>query len=73
LDRATEIASKGLADHSDSSGLHHELACYTAMGGRHDEALEHLGRAIAANPRMRDFASDDRHLGPIRDRPDFPA
>jgi tetratricopeptide (TPR) repeat protein len=72
-DRATEIASEGLADHPDSSGLHYELACYAAMGGRHDEAIEHLARAVAANPRMREFASDDRDLDPIRDRPDYPA
>ena len=72
-DRATEIASEGLADHPDSSGLHYELACYAAMGGRHDEAIEHLGRAVAANPRVREWASDDSELDPIRERPDYPA
>jgi len=56
-----------------SSGLRYELACFAAMGGRHDEAIEHLVRAVAANPRMREFASDDRELDPIRDRPDYPA
>ena len=72
-DRATEIASEGLADHPDSSGLHYELACYAATAGRHDEAIEHLVRAFAANPRMREWAAEDSELDPIRDRDDYPA
>jgi mannose-6-phosphate isomerase-like protein (cupin superfamily) len=71
-DRATEIASEGLVDHPDSSGLHYELACYAAVGGRHDEAIEHLARAVAANPRMLEWAAEDRELDPIRGRPDYP-
>jgi len=70
---ATEIASEGLADHPDNSGLHYQLACFAAMGGRHDQAIEHLRRAVTANPRMREWASDDSDLDPIREHPDYPA
>jgi tetratricopeptide (TPR) repeat protein len=70
---AIKIASEGLVDHPDSGGLHYQLACYTAMGGRHEEAIEHLTRAIAADSRTLDWASDDSDLDPIRDHPDYPA
>ncbi len=71
--RAIEIASEGLADHPDSSGLRYQLACYAAMGGRHDEAIEHLTRAVTGNPSVREWAADDSDLDSIRGHPDYPA
>jgi hypothetical protein len=41
-DQAIAIASEGLVDHPDNGGLRYQLVCYCAMGGRGDEAVEHL-------------------------------
>lgn len=71
-DRAIAIAAEGLSDHSENGGLRYQLACYCALGGRGDEAVEHLACAFRADPRTRDWASDDTDLDSIRDRPDFP-
>lgn len=70
---AIKIASEGLIDHPDSSGLHYQLACYASMGGQHEKAIEHLTRAVFANPSIREWASDDSDLDAIRERPDYPA
>lgn len=70
-DTAIAVASEGLADHPDSGQLRYQLACYAAQGGRHDEAVEHLRRALVADPRVRTWAVDDRDLDPIRSRADF--
>jgi tetratricopeptide (TPR) repeat protein len=71
--RAIEIVSAGLADYPDHGTLHYQLACYRALAGDGDAAVEHLRRAFAADPRARAWAADDADLDAIRGRPDFPA
>lgn len=72
-ERAIEIASEGLADYPDHPSLRYQLACYCALAGRSDEAIEHLRTAFAGNdPRVRDWAKDDSDLDPIRNHPDYP-
>src|SRR5690349_20390129 len=46
-DRAAQIASEGLAEWPQHATLHYQLACYRALAGRRDEALEHLRIAVA--------------------------
>jgi tetratricopeptide (TPR) repeat protein len=70
--RAAEIASAGLADWPDHGALNYQLACFCALAGRYDEAVEHLRKAFAGDPRAREWAADDSDLDPIRDRPDYP-
>jgi hypothetical protein len=72
-ERAIEIASAGLADWPDHGALHYQLACYCALAGRGHEAVEHLAKAFAGDPRTRAWAKDDADLDPIRERPDYPS
>jgi mannose-6-phosphate isomerase-like protein (cupin superfamily) len=71
--RAAEIASAGLRDWPDHGSLHYQLACYTALAGDREAALEHLRVAIAGDPRTREWAQDDADLDSIRDDPAFSA
>ena len=67
------ILSEGLEHHPDSPGLNYQLACYNALAGRGDDAIEHLKVAIAGpDPRVKDWAADDEDLDSIRDREDWP-
>ena len=64
---AIEIASAGLADNPENGHLHYQLACYHALAGARDAALDHLRRAHAADPRTREWAADDDDLVTVRD------
>jgi tetratricopeptide (TPR) repeat protein len=72
-DRAVEIASDGLAEWPHHGQLNYQLACYHALAGRPEQALEHLAIAVANDARARQWASDDQDLDSIRDDPAFPA
>jgi tetratricopeptide (TPR) repeat protein len=66
---AVEAASEGLAEHPDHPSLHYQLACYEALGGNREAAIEHLKIAYANNPATRDWAAGDEDLASIRDDP----
>ncbi|MEA2124459.1 MAG: hypothetical protein QOI80_1241 [Solirubrobacteraceae bacterium] len=66
-DRAYEIAAVALADHSEDANLHYDLACFAALGGHRERALEHWRTSVSLNPRARKWAEDDADLDPIRD------
>lgn len=51
--------------------LFYNLACCESRSGRTNEALGHLGQAIAMSEEFRDSAKDDPDLDPIRDDPSF--
>ena len=70
---AYETAAAALAEHPDEANLHYDLACFASMAGERETALEHLRRAVATNPRAREWAKDDTDLDPIRDDPAYPA
>jgi tetratricopeptide (TPR) repeat protein len=55
----------------DHAGFLYNLACYEALAGRTDDAIEHLTRALELNPRFRDFAETDSDLDSLRDDPRF--
>ena len=67
--RAVAIASEGLADWPDHPSLHYQLACYEALGGNRERAIEHLRIAYTNNPATREWAADDEDLRSIRDDP----
>ena len=52
--------------------MHYQLACYTALDGRLDEALQHLRLALSGDPRSRKCFAQDTDLDALRDRPDWP-
>src|SRR3954449_56322 len=69
---AYDFAAEGLADHPDNASMHYNLACYAAMAGLREQALGHLRRAFASDPRTREWAATDTDLDPIRDDPAYP-
>jgi tetratricopeptide (TPR) repeat protein len=70
-DRAAEIASEGLAEWPQHGTLHYQLACYAALAGRRERALEHLAIAVENEPRAAEWAAGDSDLDSIRDAPGF--
>ncbi len=66
--RAYEIAAAGLAHYPDNPNLHYNLACYAALDGQADKALEHLRIAFEKRPESRKWAETDSDLDSIRDR-----
>jgi hypothetical protein len=67
--RAIEVASAGLADWPEHPMLRYQLACYNALAGDRERALEHLRIAYDRDPRMREWAADDEDLVSVRDDP----
>jgi hypothetical protein len=51
----------------------YSVACCESLAGRTADAVEHLGRAIAAEERFRGFAARDSDFDPIRQDPAFRA
>jgi hypothetical protein len=70
---AYEIAAVGLAEHPDHPSLHYNLACYAALAGESERALEHLNRAVQGDPDVRSWAATDADLDSIRSDARFPA
>jgi quercetin dioxygenase-like cupin family protein len=72
LDRAFELTQRGLEEHPGNVVLLFNAACYRALAGKGDEAIDLLRRAYEADPnRVREFAGDP-DLNSIRNRPDWP-
>ena len=67
--RAVEVASKGLEDWPDHPSLRYQLACYEALAGHREAAIEHLKIAYGHRPEMRQWAADDEDLASVRDDP----
>jgi uncharacterized Ntn-hydrolase superfamily protein len=44
----------------------YNLACYESLAGRSEQALEHLGRAVALDPSYRPLAEVDSDFDPVR-------
>ena len=64
--RAIEIASEGLEQWPDHPTLHYQLACYQALAGNADQALHHLGQAVAGDERTRRWAAGDEDFDGLR-------
>ncbi len=67
------IVREGLAEQPDHPVLLYQTACYESLAGRHDEAVEHLRRALELDERTHEWARADSDLDPIRLHPAFPA
>jgi quercetin dioxygenase-like cupin family protein len=65
--------TEGLAAHPDGAGLLYSLACAESLAGRHDDALDHLRRALEIDPGLGKYLATDTDLDPIRGHAGFPA
>ena len=52
----------------DNAGVVYSTACWLALAGQDDEALETLRRAVELEPRSREWAASDDDLTSVRDR-----
>ena len=67
------ILSEGLDHHPTSPGLNYQLACFSALAGRGDDAIEHLKVALeGSDGRIKEWAAEDEDLDSVRDREDWP-
>jgi tetratricopeptide (TPR) repeat protein len=71
-DRAVEMVSEGLAEWPGHAQINYQLACYHALAGRREQALQHLANAVEREPRTAGWAADDADFDSIRADPAFP-
>jgi tetratricopeptide (TPR) repeat protein len=69
FERAYEIAAEGLEAHPEHPTLNYQLACYKALAGDREPAIEHLRIAYAKLPATREWAAADDDLATVRDDP----
>jgi quercetin dioxygenase-like cupin family protein len=67
-DGALALLAEGLERFPEHAGMLYSTACWQALAGRDDEALETLRRAEALDPRVREWAATDDDLATIRER-----
>jgi quercetin dioxygenase-like cupin family protein len=72
-ERGRRVLEDAAAERPDEWQAHYHLACFAALDGLRDEALEHLGRAAELDPEAARWAATDEDLDSIRDDPRFPA
>lgn len=72
-DGARRIFAEGLEAHPDSASLRYNLACLEAIGGRPEEALAELERAVALDQRTAAWAREDEDFASLRDDERFEA
>jgi hypothetical protein len=68
---ARVILEEGLSAHPENPSLLYELACLDSVGGRHQDALATLARAIVIKPEIRAWAREDGDFQALRANPDF--
>jgi hypothetical protein len=71
-ERATGYRAESLERHPDHLHTLYNIACAEALAGDREAALDHLARAVAAEPAAAEWAREDRDLDAIRDDPRFP-
>jgi mannose-6-phosphate isomerase-like protein (cupin superfamily) len=71
-DRGRKLLEDAVAERPDEWQGHYHLACFAALDGRHDEALDHLGRAVELDSKAAEWAATDEDFDSLRDDPRFP-
>jgi hypothetical protein len=66
FERAYAIAAEALPLYPDNPSLHYNLACYSALAGRREDALRHIAVAFEGRPEARSWAERDSDLDSIR-------
>ncbi len=73
LEGAIAEIQAGFQHNPEHPMLFYQLACWEALAGRSDDALEHLNRAVElGGERFRGYAAGDDDLDSIRVDPRFP-
>ena len=70
---AREQMEKVLAENPDVWQGYYNAACFEALTGNDDDAIEQLERAIQLDTQALEYAKDDEDFDRLRDRPDFPS
>lgn len=70
---AIRIHEEALVERPEHPALLYNLACMEARGGLHVEALLHLQRAVALEPKWAEHARGDHDFDAIRGEQGFPA
>jgi mannose-6-phosphate isomerase-like protein (cupin superfamily) len=70
---AADAMAPVLAEHPDNPHVLYNTACFEALAGRREAALEHLRAAVELAPETRDWAAQDADFDPIREDPEFPS
>jgi hypothetical protein len=72
-DGAADLMAREAAARPDKAGVLYNAACFEALAGRREAALEHLLAALALEPEtVRGWAGGDSDLDSLRDDPAFP-
>ena len=67
-DAALALLAEALERFPDHVGVLFSIACWQAIAGRDDEALETLRRVASIDPRVREWAARDDDLASVRAR-----
>jgi tetratricopeptide (TPR) repeat protein len=71
-ERGRAVLEQALADRGDEWQTHYHLACFAALDGRADEAIERLTRAVEMDAEAARWAARDEDFDAVRDDPRFP-
>jgi hypothetical protein len=72
-DAGLEILRQGLAEHPENPVMMYQIACYEALAGRREEAIEYLRGAAERDERVVGWARGDDDLASLRGDPAFTA
>jgi tetratricopeptide (TPR) repeat protein len=72
-EEAAAVCREALERNPENALALFNLACCEALLGRADDALAHLGEAVALAPSLRENAASDTDLDPLRADPRFEA
>jgi mannose-6-phosphate isomerase-like protein (cupin superfamily) len=70
---AREHLEQLLVENPDSWQGFYNAACFEALTGNDDAAIEQLKKAIELDPAALEYAAGDEDFDRLRDRPDFPS
>ena len=71
VEEAKEMVIEALTRFEERSALTYNLACCESRLGETEEAITHLGEALAMRPSFAELAREDSDLDAIRDDPRF--
>jgi hypothetical protein len=71
-EKGIEVFEETLERYPGNPNVLYNLACFEALAGRKEQALDHLAQAVEQDARMREWAQTDSDFDAIRDDPQFP-